>query len=84
LVWEQWREVFGLPCETVYGISPIQHALPICRDMQLLQDAADQVEEPEVQNEPLQAGIWFDEASVMAQGPKVQEEPMQPTLPEVS
>jgi hypothetical protein len=82
LVWEQWREVFGLPCDvtygvssasvdqneplrgqsrsktwfdeaSVYGISPIQQALPICRDMQILQDAADQVEEPEVQEEPL-------------------------------
>ena len=32
LVWEQWREVLGLPCETVYGVSPIQYTLPPCAD----------------------------------------------------
>jgi len=73
LVWEQWREVLGLPCETAYGtsadrtwfdeasvmpkvqkeLSPVQNALPTCRDMQALQDAADQVEEPVDQEELL-------------------------------
>lgn len=53
LVWEQWRQVFGLPCETVYGVSPIQKAVPIVRDMQILQDAADQEDKPKVQEEPM-------------------------------
>lgn len=75
LTWEQWREVFGLPCETVYGVSPVQkELLPYEEPHPMLcfqHGGSSACEDANTKN-----GMMCPKCLA-----KVQEEPMQPFLP---